>query len=253
MSGLQRAVRVCGSTVALIGREHVRLPAFSVPTLTMPVLLYLFFGVLDPGGAEAGSASDGALELLGYCGFAVLGVALFSFGAGVALDRVTAWEQFQRTLPVPALVRYVARLAVVLTFSAVSLLPLVATGLLLHRASASVVLAPANLVPLLLGMAVFCALGTALGYWLPPRGAVPLTNLVYLPLSYAGGLLGTSASHRLDRWAVLPTTQWNDLLYATAVGAPVPTGALLGLLGWFAGLTAVSLVGYHRVQRESFD
>ena len=252
MTDLQRATRVCGSTVAVIGREHLRLPSFSVPTLTMPVLLYLFFGVFDPGGSGVRSAPDGALELLGYCGFAVLGVALFSFGAGVALDRVTAWEQFQRTLPVSALVRYVARLAVVLTFSAVSLLPLLAAGLALHRAPASVVLAPANLLPLLLGMAVFCALGTALGYWLPPRGAVPLTNLVYLPLSYAGGLFGTSVSHRLDRWAVLPTTEWNDLLYATAVGAPVPTSALLGLLGWFVGLTAVALVGYHRVQRESF-
>jgi ABC-2 type transport system permease protein len=192
------------------------------------------------------------MALLGYCGFAVLGVALFSFGAGLALERVSPWEQFQRTLPVSPWVRYVSRLVVVLAFSLVSLVPLVGVGLLVSDASAAVVLAPGNAVSLLLGIAVFSALGTALGYWLPVRGAVPLTNLVYLPLSYAGGMLGAAADDRLDRWGVLPTTQWNDLLYGTSLQHTLPAWPTAGMLVWLLLLSAVAVLGYQRVQRETF-
>lgn len=34
-----RAVAVCWSSVTLLGREHLRLPAFSLPTFFMPLLL----------------------------------------------------------------------------------------------------------------------------------------------------------------------------------------------------------------------
>jgi ABC-2 type transport system permease protein len=247
---MNRLVTVCGSTVGIIGREQLRLPAFSVPTFTMPALLYLFFGALS--GSRPTTSTGAAMELLGYCGFAVLGVALFSFGAGLALERVSAWEQFQRTLPVPAFVRYAARVAVVLAFSLASLVPLLVVGLVSSDAPAAAVLSAANLLPLLLGVGVFSALGTALGYWLPVRGAVPLTNLVYLLLSYAGGMLGTAPGHRLDRWALLPTTQWNDLLVGTAVRHHAPSGAVLGLVVWLVVLSGVALAGYRRVQRESF-
>lgn len=247
---MNRLVTVCGSTVAIIGREQLRLPAFSIPTFSMPALLYLFFGAFS-GGRDA-TPADAAMELLGYCGFAVLGVTLFSFGAGLALERVSPWEQFQRTLPVPAFARYAARVAVVLAFSVASLVPLLVVGLLVGDAPPARLLSAANLLPLLLGVGVFSALGTALGYWLPVRGAVPLTNLVYLLLSFAGGMLGAAPGHRLDRWALLPTTQWNDLLVGTAVRHHTPSGAVLGLLVWLVVLSAAALAGYQRVQRESF-
>ncbi|WP_426566077.1 hypothetical protein ACPPVT_05800 [Angustibacter sp. McL0619] len=247
------ALSVCASTVSLIGREHLRLPAFSVPTFSMPVLVYLFFGTVRGRAAgQGGAESATSLELLGYCGFAVLGVALFSFGASLALERVSPWEQFQRTLPVSGGVRYVARVAVVLTFSLASLLPLLAVGLTVGGADPGVVLRPVNLLPLALGVAVFSALGTTLGYWLPVRGAVPLTNLIYLPLSFAGGLLGAARADRVDRWGVLPTTQWNELLYGTSVRHCVPVTATVGLLCWLAVLSLLALVGYQRVQRETF-
>ena len=41
---------------------------------------------------------------------------------------------------------------------------------------------------LLLGAAPFAVLGIALGYWAPARGALPIANLLYLGLAYAGGL-----------------------------------------------------------------
>lgn len=245
---MNRTLSVCGSTVTLIVREHLRLPAFSVPTFSMPVLIYLFFGAI---GSDQGPKAASA-ELLGYCGFAVLGVALFSFGASLAMERVSPWEQLQRTLPVSPLVRYGARVAVALTFSLASLVPLLIVGLLWGGADPATVLHLGNLLPLLLGVGVFSALGTALGYWLPVRGAVPLTNLLYLPLSYAGGLMGANPQDRLDQWAILPTTQWNDLLYATATGHELPLGSALGLVGWLVALSAFALVGYRRIEQEVF-
>src|SRR4029079_13689757 len=98
---------------------------------------YLSLAALGGGGRAQPAPS---LELLGYCGFAVLGVALFSFGASLAMERVSPWEQFPRTLPVSAQLRYVARVALVLTFSVASLLPLLAVGLTVGNADPGIVL-----------------------------------------------------------------------------------------------------------------
>src|SRR5262249_38321711 len=73
--------------------ELFRYPAFSVPTLGFPALFFLLF-------VSSWHDRNATVLLASFAGFALLTVALFQFGVGVAAERETPWEQFLRTLPV---------------------------------------------------------------------------------------------------------------------------------------------------------
>ena len=75
--------------------ELFRYPAFSVPTLAFPALFFLLF-------VAPRSDAHPDLLLASFAGFAVLAIAFFQFGAGIAAERESAWERFVRTLPLRA-------------------------------------------------------------------------------------------------------------------------------------------------------
>jgi ABC-2 type transport system permease protein len=222
--------------------ELVRYPAYVVPTIVLPTAFFIFF-------AFPGPRSDSTVRMATFAGFAAIGVAFFQFGVGIAAERNSPWEAFLRTLPIGSGVRLASRLVSAALFASV------AAGLLLAVASAST---PASLsavrwlglgAALLVGTVPFAFLGIALGYWVPARGALPVANLLYLGLSYAGGLWMPPS--RLPGIAAgvsqfLPTRALADALIATVAGAGVDWGAW-GTLGGFAGLFAgLAAWGYRR-------
>ena len=73
--------------------ELLRYPAFLVPTLAFPAVFFLFF--VAPRTQAAAS-----VEMATFAGFAVIGVAFFQFGVGIAVERASPWETYLRTLPV---------------------------------------------------------------------------------------------------------------------------------------------------------
>jgi ABC-2 type transport system permease protein len=222
--------------------ELARYPAYVVPTIVLPTVFFLFF-------ASSGAQSDATVRMATFAGFAVIGVAFFQFGVGIAAERASPWETFVRTLPIGPAVRLGSRLVSAVVFAAL------AGGLLLVVASATTSASLTALrwvglgAALLTGTIPFALLGIALGYWVPARGALPIANLLYLGLSYAGGLWmppsrlpGTVA----DISHFLPTRALADALVATVEGASVDWRAW-GALGGFACLfAALAAWGYRR-------
>lgn len=232
--------------------ELAHLPAFTVPSLGLPLVTYLLFGLPSVHG-RAGAA---AAIFVSFAAFAVLGIVMFQFGVGIAADRASAWERYVRTLPASAAERFAARLVVALVFAVASLVPLVAcavaaTPLRLDAASWARVL-----VALLLGSVPLGLLGIMLGYAVHERGALPVTNLIYLPLSYAGGLFGTApadlpaVARRISPW--LPTRQWRDLLIDFGLGARFPVHACLAIAGYAAAFAAVAVLAYRREEARQY-
>ena len=77
---------------------------------------------------------------------------------------------------------------------------------------------------LLVGTVPFAFLGIALGYWAPAEAALPIANLLYLVLAYAGGLWIRPSGLPAAVAAVspyLPTRALSDALVAAAIGARV--------------------------------
>jgi ABC-2 type transport system permease protein len=226
--------------------ELARYPAYVVPTLLFPAVFFLFFAP-----SLHGHATD---RMVTFAGFAVIGVAFFQFGVGIAAERTTPWEAYLRTLPIGPAVRGAARLLSAAVFACAAAGLLLAVAVLTTNASLPALRWLALGPALLLGCVPFALLGIALGYWAPPRGALPLANLLYLGLSYAGGLW-FSVRNLPDAIApispYLPTRSLADALLGIAAG-DVRSRAWL-VLGGFSVLFAVLAAwGYRRDEGERF-
>jgi ABC-2 type transport system permease protein len=222
--------------------ELLRYPSFSVPTLAFPALFFLLF-------VAPRSDRNASLLLASFAGFAILAVAFFQFGVGIAAERETPWERFVRVLPLPVGVRLAARLLSGTAFG------LASAGLVALTAVATT---DAHLTPsrwaalafaLALGAVPFALLGIALGYWASPRGALPLANVLYLLLAFVGGLWttpqrlpGTVASLS----PLVPTRQFGDVLWGAARGRLWQPRDWLLLLAWAALFGALAAWGYTR-------
>jgi ABC-2 type transport system permease protein len=112
-------------------------------------------------------------------------------------------------------------------------------------------------VALLVGSIPFALLGIAFGYWLPPRAALPMANLLYLPLA-VGGFLWMRPTEDVPRDVdvasqFLPTRSWMEVLDPVATGDhPVPLHHVAALTAWGALFFALAWWGYRRDEGERF-
>jgi len=237
--------------------QYLRTPSFYLPLATYPVLLYIAVG-LPIGGDD-----DRRLAVLvGYVLFSVLGTVTFQFGVGVAVSRQSAWERWLFTVPVSASVRLAARLAVACVFGVLFVLPVAAAGVLFGNVRVDPERAVGIAAAVAGGSVPLGLMGLAMGYWFPVRGALGLANLVYLPLSFVGGLFsggtGTGGdagvgSSGFAAELLLPTGAWSEVANA-AIGSWQGETALavVVLLLYTAAFAALAVAGYRRSQAILF-
>ncbi|HET7573297.1 MAG TPA: hypothetical protein VFJ77_11590 [Gaiellaceae bacterium] len=228
--------------------ELVRFPGFTVATLGFPALLFGLFGLPRAGAhPEAIVAS--------YMAFAALGVGFFQFGVSAAIERATPWAVFLRTLPAPAAARIAGRVLAALAFTAAAIALVLCLALATTHLSLSP-LAWARLAVALLGGSVpFVVLGVAIAYWTTPKSALPVANVLYMLLSYAGGLWtgGSDLPHLAARISpYTPTRQWGDVLWPAALGLPWSGRHWLALTGFTAAFAAAAIWGYRRDEGQRF-
>jgi ABC-2 type transport system permease protein len=222
--------------------ELLRYPSFSVPTLLFPAMLFLFFGV-------PAEAADEDILMVSYAAFGVLGVALFQFGVGIASERISPWQVYLRTLPAPACVRFAARLVAAAVFALASAGAVVAVALSLTSAQLGADQWLRVGIALVCGTIPFGLLGLAIGYWLTPKGALPVANILFLGLAFLGGLWTGTASlpEAVENFSpVLPTRQWGELVWAPALGQGWEWWPWLGLATYAAAFGALAAWGYRR-------
>lgn len=165
-------------------RTLVRTPAFALPTLLFPALLYAFFGLLN-GGHPAPIAAH---MLATYGVFGVMAPALFGIGVGVATERERGILALKRVAPMPPPAYLFAKTATVMLFALLIVLSLFCLGTLLGG-----VLLPATEwgllgLTLVIGTLPFCALGLAVGLRAGGQSAAALINVIYLPMAFLSGL-----------------------------------------------------------------
>jgi ABC-2 type transport system permease protein len=224
--------------------ELARLPAFTIPTVLFPAVVYLALTRRRP--------EDPAAVTAGFAAIAVLGVAFFQFGVGIATERQSPWERYLRSLPAGPVPRIVGRVGAACVFAACA-----AGAVLVAGAARFAVSLPAQrwavlAAALIVGAVPFALLGTALGYLVPAKAAVPVANFVYLPLVYAGGLWtgpdGRESAYRI----LIPTRAWAQTVWAVVGAARAPTLALLALAAWSLAFGALAAWAYCRDEGERF-
>lgn len=234
--------------------KNLRLPMYSVPTVAFPLVFYCFFGLAF--GSDGGF--DMARYLLAtYGAFGVIGASLFGFGVGVAIERGQGWMLLKRATPMPAGAYLFAKAAMALSFSAVIVGGLFALG----AGFAGVRMPAGNWLALgavlIAGALPFCAFGLAMGYLLGPNSAVPVVNLVYLPMAFLSGLW--IPVQALPGWMQaiapwLPPYHFAELALR-ALGMPdrAPAATAAAVLAGFTALSlAVAAWAYRRDEGRTY-
>lgn len=219
--------------------------AYSFSVIGFPVVFYLMFGSL---GRHAGP--DGHFYarylLAGYACFGAMGAALFGIGNGLAYERGHGWLELKRASPMPPLAYLVAKLAASLVFSLAIALLMSALGPLIAGQKVASLLEIAKLLGVVaVGTLPFASLGLLFGLAIPPNAGPGLVNLIYLPLSFCGGLW--MPIEQLPNWLqgvahYLPS-YWFSRLALHALGFATPSlwmaySVLAGYAVLFLGLSA---------------
>ncbi len=207
--------------------ELLRQPAYTVSTLIFPSLFYLIFAV-----PESNDVASSNLLLASFSCFANFGVLFLQFGIGISQERTTSWYQFLRTLPLAPYKLVLARFISSYVFSLLSI------GLLIIFAHVYTFISLSTaqwlyffLAHMGLGL-IFCLMGLTLGYWAEEKTALPVGNLIYLPLTFAGGLWKppTVLPESLKTISeYLPTRQYGEVLWAIVSSQKIEIEYLLGL------------------------
>jgi ABC-2 type transport system permease protein len=229
--------------------QHLRAPGYLLPTLAMPGLFYFLFEGQD---ADVGLVTH---LMASYAMWAILGVAFFQFGVGIAEERATAWERFLRTLPLSAGQRLGGRVLSAAAFAMAAAVVVVVEAHLINPVSVAADRWLPWIGALLVGGVVVALGGIAMGYWVSRRAATALAMLAWLLLAYLGGLWARPAE--LPSWTTaispyLPTRLWGEVTWAAVQGQPSALRHWLGLLGYAVGFAVLAVWGYRRDEGASY-
>ena len=228
----------------------IRMPAYAVPSISFPAMFYLLFGVLF-GGRSLGGASLTTYLLATYGTFGVIGAALFGFGVAVAIERGQGWMMLKRASPMPPMAFFVAKLFMCAMFALTIFSVLAILGVAFGGVRLPALTWLRLGATLVLGALPFCAIGLGFGYVLGPNSAVPIVNLLYLPMSFLSGLWIPYEALPGAVRAIAPFLPAYHLaqlaLGAIGLGAGQPAwGHVMALAGFACLGLALALYGYRR-------
>lgn len=230
--------------------DLLRWPGYVVPTVVFPAMFYALFDL--PFARTRSDIADSTM--LAFVAFAIVGVALYQFGVGIAQERGRPWERYLRTLPVSAAVRAGARIVTAALFG----LATAAAVALVARCFTPIDLDAAQWLRALIyaafGAVPFVLMGIAIGYWVSARAAVPIATACNLLLAYAGGLWMPPAYlppfvQKIS--PLLPTRAFADLLWSV-IGDGHAARAALTLVAYTLIFAAIAAAGYRRDERTRY-
>ncbi len=230
--------------------EILRQPAYVVSTLLFPAMFFWFFGSPNATSVEAAKVLLG-----GFSAYAVLGVVVFQLAATVAHERASPWGAYVRTLPAPMAQWLGAQFLTWIVFALVALMGVVFVSLATSEIYLDGLTWLAFVSTLLLAGLPFAGLGFMLGHLTTPKSVIPVANLVYLPLSFAGGLwIPPNALPAVvaDLSPYLPTRLYNNLVQAAVFGNPVAEKDILGLIAYFIVFLALAAHLRRKYEGERF-
>ena len=233
----------------------LRLPAFLIPTLGFPMMFYTLFGIVLPMKRTDFPMSTYLLAT--YGAFGVIGIALFSLGVGVAVERGQGWLAVKRASPMPMSAYFVGKYAMTVMFSAVLVILLCLLGAIWGGVSLSASQWTGLLAILMFGGIPFCAAGIAIAYLVGPNSAPAVVNAVYLPMAFLSGLfIPTEILPRfLQGFAQFLPPYHLARLALTVVGVDPWSKAwvhVVALVAFAVIFTAIAVAGYRRDDGKTY-
>lgn len=219
-----------------------RQPSYVTSTLVFPSVFFMFFALPNVDSVESAQLMFGSFSC-----YAVLSVVFFQFSVTTAMERSSHWQQFLKTLPVFFWQWMSAKLIVSLSFALLSALILMLTVFITTDLSFSFILVFKSLLALILAGLPFCFMGLIIGYMVSEQSAIPVSNLFYLPLSFAGGLwLPPEALPEIVQKVsmYLPSRHYGEVLWAISFDQKIPLKSVYHLIAVLLLSSLIFMVVY---------
>jgi len=232
--------------------ETFRTPIALIGSTFFPAASMVFF-VIPFVGSDPVYATYATASMIT---FSVLTTNLFQYGVGVAEDRTQPWDPYTRTLPAGTGPRFAGRILAGLAMTALSLTPVVIIAALFTAATVT----PLALLAAIGATAViavpFTLMGLGIGYSLPPKAAIVVAQVLFIPLAFGGGLMTApgSAPGFVETIApYLPTGGAARLMWAAVGDFPFDAGSAVALVLWCAALGGLAVWAYRRDEGRRFS
>lgn len=261
--GMVPVRRSFAATARLIAKETQyeflklwRAKSFSLSVIGFPVMFYALFGIANRGNYDGGLEVSKYM-LAGYCCFGMIGAALFGIGVGLGSERAAGWLELKRASPMPPMAYLMAKCITAQAFGViiVGVLVLVATAFGGVRLSG---LELAGLLGMaLVGTIPFAAMGLLVALLVPPAAAPGVVNLIYLPMSFMGGLW--IPIHSLPKWLqtiapAMPTyhlAQLMETVFGYQKADSVASHHWFALAGFMMLMLGLSWAVFHRAEQDA--
>jgi ABC-2 type transport system permease protein len=234
----------------------LRVPAFWVASLILPVMFFTFFGLPNAHFKYSETVSFGAYLLASYGAYSVTSVMLFSFGIGVATERAGKVDLLLRASPLPPAAYLLAKILNAICFAFASLAILFIFGFITAGVSESPATWAGMIVKLLIGALPFLLLGFAIGYLFSPNAAPAVVNLVFFPMSFASGVfvpLQFLPSFVRDIAPYMPTYHLAQLAWnSVGVKSESPWTSAAWLLGYASVFFVLTFYAIRRDETSKF-
>jgi ABC-2 type transport system permease protein len=239
--------------------EFVRLlrtRAFSLSVVGFPVAFYIFFGLVMNRGEMIHGVSVAKYMLGTYAVFGMVGAALFGVGVALSGELSAGWLELKRASPMPPLAYLLAKCCSAMAFGVIIVCLLTLLGVTAGHVSLTAGQF-AHLIGLTMaGVFPFACMGMALALLVPFNSAPGFANMLYLPMSFCGGLWVPimMLPHVMQKFAlVLPTYHLSQLTLGALGYASAGTIAShwSGLLGFTLVMLGIASLAFRRFEQNS--
>jgi ABC-2 type transport system permease protein len=234
----------------------LRARSFSFSVVGFPVVFYLFFGIIMNRGQHIGAISVAKYVLASYAVFGMIGAALFGIGVGLAADLAAGWLDLKRASPMPPLTYVLAKCCSAVLFGILIVTLLALIGITMGHVSLSLGEYARMVALTVVGVVPFVCMGLAIALLVPFNGAPGIINMLYLPMSFCGGLWVPLMflPHFMQNIAVFMPTYHLGQLMLGAFGY-ASTGSTMshwyGLLGFTLLVLGVAAAALRRLEQNS--
>jgi ABC-2 type transport system permease protein len=233
-----------------------RTRSFALSVIGFPAIFYLFFGLIMNHGEHIGSLSVAKYALAGYAVFGMVGAALFGVGLGLSSELAAGWLELKRASPMPPTAYLLAKCFCAMAFGVVIVSLLVLMGITIGHVSLSPWEYARMLGLTVVGVVPFACMGLALALLVPFNAAPGIANIIYLPMSFCGGLWTPimMLPHVLQRFALALPTYHLAQLMLRILGYPSAgslTSHWFGLLGFTLLMLGVAILAFRRREENS--
>jgi ABC-2 type transport system permease protein len=249
--------RMLGQQLKLEYLRLLRVPAFSLISLALPIILFTFFGLKHVNDNNCAAVNCGQYLLVSFGAYGFTSMMVFSFGIGVAIERGQRTNVLFRATPLPGVVLMLAKVIAAFLYGIVVLGALVLYAMVVGGVRIDPVTLSNVVMRLMVGSLPFIGLGFAIGYVSGPNSAPALANLIYLPMSFASGLFVPLSQlpdfvQRISPY--LPANRYAQLAWAAiGVKSVDPDWVnLLWLIGYTVVLLGIAVWAYQREEKSKF-